>query len=301
MKEINELSKSELLELKESINDQLTIIEKEENQSIITVDGKEYEFIEYSDNRCNHCDLYKNADVDCSYPCLPGYKTGYFKQKKSKDLELIPNEFYYKNDNDIVNTQFVMQYKSINTDLNCSCNYFYLLNITTEHLYMNNWCLSDKYVLATPEQKQMLIDKVKEEKGLIYNESTKTFDQPCKILVPENIKIIKYYNDQLGLLFNSKQVLVFDKKSKTYLVLSLDMLDTFVNCELILCEYKELEVGDLFFAGIIEIENADSTLYGVKLNDNQFVTTGNVVSIYVNDLSTSSAINYYYKVVQINN
>ena len=47
------------------------------------------------------------------------------------------------------------------------------------------------------------IFKLEEETNKVWNEETKSFeDKPKEILVPESIKIIKYHNNQLGLVFN---------------------------------------------------------------------------------------------------
>ena len=105
---------------------------------------------------------------------------------------------------------------------------------------------------TAPAQKQQLIDKVQEETGKVWNEDTKMFeDKPKDILVPECIKIIKYQNNQLGLVFNdNKQVLTFSEG--VYIVQPLDKLDKFIPCKLIETRFEELHEGDIFFEGIIK-------------------------------------------------
>ena len=76
-------------------------------------------------------------------------------------------------------------------------------------------------------------------------------DKPKDILVPECIKIIKYQNNQLGLVFNdNKQVLTFSEG--VYIVQPLDKLDKFIPCKLIETRFEELHEGDIFFEGIIK-------------------------------------------------
>lgn len=157
---------------------------------------------------------------------------------------LIPNEFYYlKRDN----YSWVIQFKEFIVDDNASISFYYMLKIHDNGLISDDNCMNNGWVKATPAQKQQLIDKVQEETGKVWNEDTKMFeDKPKEILVPESIKIIKYQNDQLGLVFNdNKQVLTFSKG--VYIVQPLDKLDKFIPCKLIESRFKELQDGDIFF------------------------------------------------------
>ncbi len=132
---------------------------------------------------------------------------------------LIPYEFYYSQDGKY---SWVIQFKELREKEFDPICYYYMLKIYDNTLNYNWRCNNNGWVKATPAQKQRLIDKVEGETGKVWNEDPKMFeDKPKDILVPECIKIIKYQNNQLGLVFNdNKQVLTFSEG--VYIVLPLD-------------------------------------------------------------------------------
>lgn len=194
---------------------------------------------------------------------------------------LIPNEFYYlKKDN----CSWVIQFKGFIDDERDSICYYYMLEIHNNSLNYDNNCANNGWIKATPTQKQLLIDKVQEETGKVWNEDTKMFeDKPKDILVPECIKIIKYQNNQLGLVFNNnKQVLTFE--SGVYIVQPLDKLDKFIQCKLIETRFEELHEGDIFFEGIIKKYPNTLGFYNIKIGSGRY--------IYINTDDNTINVNY---------
>lgn len=163
--------------------------------------------------------------------------------------ELIPNEFYYlKRDN----FSWVIQFKEFREKEFDPIFYYYMLKIHDNGLISDFSCANNGWGKATPSQKQQLIDKVQEVTGKVWNEKTKMFeDKPTDIIVPENIKIIKYQHNRLGLVFNdNKQVLTFSEG--VYIVLPLDKWDKFISCRLEKTNFEDLKDGDLFYDNSIE-------------------------------------------------
>ena len=152
---------------------------KEENQDIITFDGKEYEFIEYTWGECcRNCALREHGYCTLSpLICCSEYRRdmreGYFKLIKQKNLELIPNEFYYlKKDN----FSWVIQFKEFREKAFDPIFYYYMLKIHDNGLISDFNCANNGWVKATPAQKQLLIDKVEREADKTWDEQTKSFE-----------------------------------------------------------------------------------------------------------------------------
>ena len=163
---------------------------KEENQDIITFEGKEYEFIECDFwSCCLNCDLGERAvcnlspRICCSDNRLDE-REGYFKLIKQKELELIPYEFYYSQDGKY---SWVIQFKEFREKEFDPICYYYMLKTYDNTLNYNWRCNNNGWVKATPAQKQQLIDKVQEETGKTWNEDTKMFE--AKALVFNNNKL----------------------------------------------------------------------------------------------------------------
>ena len=157
---------------------------KEENQDIITFEGKEYEFIE-SDclSCCNNCDFAEDSCCTLSpfredrLRCVSiqrcDRREGYFKLIKQKDLELIPYEFYYLKK---YNYSWVIQFKGFIENERDSISYYYMLKIYNNTLNYDFSCDNNGWIKATPAQKQLLIDKVEGETNKTWNEDTKMFE-----------------------------------------------------------------------------------------------------------------------------
>lgn len=282
--------------------------ELNDNQNVITFRDKKYEFIESKlFNCCDNCDIRENIDIDNLYRCnlIPHICTsskrydkreGYFRLKE-QELKLIPNEFYFATDKITHSAKWIIQLKSTNEkgiarlyfDLDiqnnklCECDYVY----TSEILR-----------LATPEEKQQLINAVEKQENKLFNEKTKTFEDKLEdILVPKNIKIVCYDEDKkdLGILFNEdKQVLNFDFDCNIYLVnRNSDDFWTPIACKLIKTTLKELNKGDLFInrENIKVTELWDCSIY---LGDNSHVFA------YNKDIVTNYNINnVIYKITPI--
>ncbi len=163
---------------------------KEENQDIITFEGKEYEFIEYTWGECcRNCALREHGSCTLSpLICCSEYRRdmreGYFKLIKPKNLGLIPNEFYYTEED---NYSWVIQFKEFIDDDNHPISYYYMLKIHDNDINSNFSCANNSWIKATPAQKQQLIDKVQEETGKVWKEDTKMFE--AKALVFNNNKL----------------------------------------------------------------------------------------------------------------
>ena len=295
---------------------------KEENQDIITFDGKEYEFIE-SDclSCCNNCDFaeagcctlspFREDRLRCVSIQRRDRKEGYFKLIKQKNLELIPNEFYYlKRDN----YSWVIQFKEfIDGDYSPIC-YYYMLGIQNNTLNSNFKCVNNGWIKATPAQKQLLIDRVQEVTDKTWNEDTKMFeDKPKDILVPENIKIVKGCDGKLGLLFNErKQVITSFNVSDT--IFDLNSFDTLfhkiIPCKLVPVHDDDIKIGEIFFCCKIEYVNTDESVnytdlanitdqrhYVIKVTDENGVSIQDEgCSIRIHGIDTGAVV---YKVIPI--
>lgn len=272
------------------------------NQNVIEFEGKPYEFIEgLLGECCCYCDLHVNNEclynpIYCTEYNRLDKREGYFKLKKEqpKEVKLIEGEFYsYKEPNRKI---WIYQYRKWKT----KTSHFFSLNTSNDNLYELGSVDGEKgkglIKIATPEEKQQLINAVEKQENKHWNESTKTFeDKPKDILVPENIKIIKYQNNQLGLVFNdNKQVLTFSEG--VYIVQPLDKLDKFISCRLEETIFEELEVGEMFF----QRENpCDDTLdeiifYSIKKDKQNYVY---ISDTDVNVLEIDSQI--VYKLIPI--
>ena len=180
-------------------------------------------------------------------------------ESETKELELIEREFYtYTEPNGNI---WIYQYRKWTT----RTSHFFALIISNDNLYENGTVdgIEGEGIIkiATLQQKQLLIDKVKEKIGKIWNEETKTFEAP--ILIPENIKIIKYQNNQLGLVFNdNKQVLTLSEG--VYIVMPFDNLDKFISCMLEKTTFEKLEIGNIF---CIDDNIEHEHNYRVKISD----------------------------------
>ena len=292
----------------------INLTAKEENQDIITFKGKEYEFIESTwGDFCINCDL-RELDNCTLFPriCCSEYRRdmreGYFKLIKQKELELIGGEFYkdvYKGetavisiidkqskwDNDYVHTthSLIIDFKK-NHILTCrgriAIDYF-----------------KKHYSLATPEEKQLLIDKVQEVTGKVWNEETKMFEnKPKEILVPDNIKIVKFFPDieapNLGLVFNEgKQILNHRIEYNCYAVYPyVRFFYKEVKCKLIPTLFQDLKVGDMFFYDS-DWGNLDKLInYSIYLGEWKFAFIYNN-GVMIDDKPKKNV----YKVVPINN
>lgn len=181
---------------------------------------------------------------------------------------LIPYEFYYSQDGKY---SWVIQFKGFREKEFDPICYYYMLKIHDNTLNYNWTCHNNGWVKATPAQKQQLIDKVQEETGKVWNEETKMVeDKPKEILVPESIKIIKYHNNQLGLVFNdNKQVLTF--LEGVYIVQPLDKSDKFIPCKLIETRFKELQDGDIFFDGNTKQYLNTLLFYNIKIGSDRYI------------------------------
>ena len=216
---------------------------------------------------------------------------------------LIPYEFYYSQDGKY---SWVIQFKGFRENKGDSISYYYMLKIHNNTLNSNSNCNNNGWVEATPAQKQQLIDKVQEETGKVWNEDTKMFeDKPKDILVPECIKIIKYQNNQLGLVFNdNKQVLTFSEG--VYIVQPLDKLDKFISCRLEKTTFEELHEGDIFFEGLIKQHLNTLLFYNIKIGSGRYIyidTDDNTIHDNYSILSDSDypeEEEIFYKVVPLN-
>ena len=222
-------------------------------------------------------------------------KKGYFKlitQEKAqhKELELISNEFYYCKT--YSNNKYIFQKGSrIN-----KTDFLFCLDLSWHMFYRDFIINKDSQIkelrLATKEEKQLLIEKVEKETSKVWNEETKTFeDKPKYILVPENIKIIKYQNNQLGLVFNdNKQVLTFSEG--VYIVMPFDKLDKFISCRLEKTTFEKLEIGNIFCI----YDNIEHELnYRVKISDSKCTWVG--VDLFTTSIKDYSQI--VYKLISI--
>lgn len=266
-----------------------------ENLDTIIINGKEYEFFEDKESHCYKCDLMKigRGRGDCKKKFCNNRsdnKEGYFKLKE-QELQLIPNEFYYFSSE---NAEFIIQFKKIGNYPTGSYNYFYLLNVGEKALFIDEWCSIFDMRLATPEEKQQLINAVEKQENKHWNESTKTFE--LQILVPENIKIIKYQNNQLGLVFNdNKQVLTFSEG--VYIVQPLDKLDKFIPCRLEKTTFEKLEVGEIFIS--VKSNIKDLMSYDIKLSDNKLCYIATNTEISILDFNNLGDNIYFYKLIPI--
>lgn len=275
---------------------------KEENQDIITFEGKEYEFIESTCGECCiNCDL-RVLDFCTLSPRIccsdkrRDRKEGYFKLIKQKNLELIPNEFYYlKRDN----FSWVIQFKELREKEFDPIFYYYMLKIHDNGLISDFNCANNGWVKATPAQKQQLIDKVQEETGKVWNEETKMFKDKAKdILVPESIKIIKYQNNQLGLVFNdNKQVLTFSEG--VYIVHSVNRYENAFKCKLVAIRFKDLKDGDLFYDNSIESKQrlVDIRNYKIKIKNTDTISISSNNGIILDSCYNMQSI--VYKLIPI--
>ena len=279
--------------------------ELNDNQDIITFRDKKYEFIESKlYNCCDNCDMRANIDelYQCNLTpqiCTPSKRydkrEGYFRLKE-QELKLIPNEFYYCEGEEY---KFIYQYRK---EFN-KTSHFYATSI--EGFFDKNCRITSNYNisilrLATPEEKQQLINAVEKQEHKLFNEETKTFeDKPKDILVPENIKIVCYDEDKkdLGIVFNEdKQVLNFDSDCNIYLVnRNSDNFWTPITCKLIKTTLKELNKGDLFInrENIKVTELWDCSIY---LGDNSHVFAYNKGIVIVTNYNTNNVI---YKIIPI--
>ena len=249
---------------------------KEENQNIITFEGKEYEFIESTwGNCCKNCDLMdtnmcKLSQFACCSVSRNDNKDGYFKLIKPKELELIPNEFYYSQ---YGKYSWVIQFKEFIVDDFTPISYYYMLEIHNNTLNHSWRCKHNGWVKATPAQKQQLIDKIKQETDKVWNEGTKMFeDKPKDILVPENIKIAYFegVTYDLGILFNNnKQILNIDYITKDYLVSLFDDLWKITPCKLIPTLFSEIKAGNIYIE--CGLNQLNPSCYHIKLQGKEYV------------------------------
>ena len=284
---------------------------KEENQDIITFDGKEYEFIEYTWGECCiNCDL-RVLDFCTLSPRIccsdkrRDRKEGYFKLIKQKNLELIPNEFYYlKKDN----FSWVIQFKEFRGKAFDPIFYYYMLKIHDNGLSSDYNCANNGWVKATPAQKQQLIDKVQEVTDKVWNEETKMFeDKPKEILVPENINIYTDNSlDPLGISFNNdRQILAFREEFSIYEVFPNTILWKKIDCKLVPTLFSDLKVGDIFTNSFAVFDNLLTELdsYLIKLSEENicFIQDSNCVITSFYDLEDCAIQKVdYYKVVPLN-
>ena len=282
--------------------------ETNSNQDVVTIEGREYEFIESKFyNCCDNCDMRENIDIDNLHRCnlIPQICTpserydkreGYFKLKE-QELKLIPNEFYFARAVFYHDLSWICQFKD-KRDIQYS-NLFYDLRLDKHECKIEDFIHTSNILrLATQEEKQLLINDVERKFNKLWDEETKTFkDKPKDILVPENIKIVCYDEDKkdLGILFNEdKQVLNFDFDCNIYLVnRNSDDFWTPIACKLIKTTLKELNKGDLFInrENIKVTELWDCSIY---LGDNSHVFAYN--KGIVTNYNTNNVI---YKIIPI--
>ena len=277
---------------------------KEENQDIITFEGKEYEFIECDYlSCCDNCDLAEDGYCTlspriCRSDNRRDRREGYFKLIKPKNLELIRYEFYYlKRDN----YSWVIQFKGFVENERDSISYYYMLKIHDNSLNYNCSCDNNGWTKATPAQKQLLIDKVAEEKDKILNEKTKMFEDKRKdILVPECIKIGRYNGKLLSLFFNeNKQYLMFSLNQQTYIVQSADGYEKAFKCKLVAIRFEDLKDGDLFYDNSIESQQrlVDIRNYKIKIKNTDTISISSNNGIILD--SCHNMQNRVYKVIPI--
>ena len=271
---------------------------KEDNQDTIIFEGKEYEFVETNSVSCIGCDL--SNKVKCNtIPCATSNRKdkrgGIFKLKtiQEQKLELIPNEFYTVKIDDVIIDTLI--FEGTTQDMLCfgySISFQGRNKNTLWTGYDENIKYARSYQLATPEEKQQLIDAVEKQENKLWNEQTKTFeDKPKDILVPENIKIIKYQNNQLGLVFNeNKQVLTFSEG--VYMVMPFDKLDKFISCRLEKTTFEKLEIGNIF---CIDDNIEHEHNYRVKISDSKCTWVG--VDLFTTSIKDYSQI--VYKLIPI--
>ena len=224
---------------------------------------------------------------------------------------LIPNEFYYSQDGKY---SWVIQFKGFREKEFDPICYYYMLKIHDNTLNYDWRCMNNGWIKATPAQKQLLIDKVEEETGKVWNEDTKSFeDKPKDILVPENIKIVKGCDGKLGLLFNErKQVITSFNVSDT--IFDLNSFDTLfhkiIPCKLVPVHDDDIKIGEIFFCCKIEYVNTDESVnytdlanitdqrhYVIKVTDENGVSIQDEgCSIRIHGIDTGAVV---YKVIPI--
>ena len=284
---------------------------KEENQDIITFEGKEYEFIESIwVNSCRNCDLREHdnctlSPLICCSDNRRDRKEGYFKLIKPKNLGLIHYEFYYlKRDN----YSWVIQFKEFIANERDSISYYYMLKTYDNTLNYNWRCNNKGWVKATPAQKQQLIDKVEGETDKVWNEDTKMFeDKPKDILVPECINIYTDNSlDPLGISFNNdRQILAFREEFSIYEVFPNTILWEKIDCKLVPTLFSDLKVGDIFTNSFALFDNLLTELdsYLIKLSEENicFIQDSNCVITSFYDLEDCAIQKVdFYIVVPLN-
>lgn len=224
--------------------------------------------------------------------------------KRDDSIKLIPGEFYATTDGQHKDWIWIIHVIEIDeTKTDNKIKYSYQLvpsgNLKTDDFTHSNW------IKATPEQKQLLIDKVKEFDGKIFDEETKSFNISIakEILVPKNIKIIKYQNEQLGIIFpNNKQVLTFDTINNIYQVQTLDKLDKPIKCELIKTYWKDIKIGECIFIGDIKSQINMIDLYVMKYTEDTYLHLSNDKDNNYSEIFIDDGVVYdciVYKIVPI--
>lgn len=155
------------------------------------------------------------------------------------------------------------------------------------------------------------IEEVKEflkDKKQIPSEEFLEWFENKNIIVPKNIKIIKYQNEQLGIVFpNDKQVLTFDKTNNIYIVQPLDKLNTPIKCELIETTWKDINIGECICMYVYEYNKHEILKkiqnYGIKYTKNKLLTLNPVddtsSEIFIDDDYNHEDIFRVYKIVPI--
>ena len=218
---------------------------------------------------------------------------------------LIPNEFYYSQDGKY---SWVIQFKEFIANERDSISYYYMLKIHDNTLNSNSNCNNNGWVKATPAQKQLLIDKVQEETGKVWNEDTKMFeDKPKDILVPECINIYTDNSlDPLGISFNNdRQILAFREEFSIYEVFPNTILWEKIDCKLVPTLFSDLKVGDIFTNSFALFDNLLTELdsYLIKLSEENicFIQDSNCVITSFYDLEDCAIQKVdFYIVVPLN-
>lgn len=251
---------------------------KEDNQDTIIFEGKEYEFVETNSVSCIGCDL--SNKVKCNtIPCATSNRKdkrgGIFKLKtiQEQKLELIPNEFYTVKIDDVIIDTLI--FEGTTQDMLCfgySISFQGRNKNTLWTGYDENIKYARSYQLATPEEKQKLINAVEKQENKRWDEQTKTFEnKPKDILVPESIKIILFRKaNRLGLLFDkNNKTLFYNRLGEDYNVTAFfSSYQEIISCKLVPTLFSEIKAGDIYIE--CGLNQLNPSCYHIKLHGKEY-------------------------------